>query len=130
VSNGLKPVFGRPQPRHRRVRKPQVMRGSFPSGHGAAEIAYTFGAAQEIHPTLLPFGALAILGHWSLVRAGKHYTSDMLGGKAMGLAVVALTARLWPPAGPTKGIPARLAGEPAEGGRELRRHAATPLTGG
>lgn len=97
VANGLKPVFSRPQPRHRFVRKPEIVRGSFPSGHGAAEIAYVFGAGQEIHPIGLRLGTVAMLGHWGLVRAGKHYRSDMVGGKAIGLAVVALLAKVWPP---------------------------------
>jgi len=32
VGNLPKPLFGRPQPRHRRAKKPQVIFGAFPSG--------------------------------------------------------------------------------------------------
>ena len=96
VGNGLKPVFGRPQPRHRFKRRPQVVRGSFPSGHAAAEVAYTFGAAAELPAAFLPVGTMALMAHWSLTRAGKHYVSDTIWGGTIGLGVVALVARLWP----------------------------------
>ena len=97
VGNLPKPLFGRPQPRHRKVKKPEVFRGSFPSGHNTAEVAYVFGASQEAPAAFIPLGALALAGHWSLVRAGKHYVSDTLVGGTMGLGVAALTARVWPP---------------------------------
>jgi membrane-associated phospholipid phosphatase len=92
----MKPLFGRAQPRHRRRKTPQVMRGSFPSGHAAAEVACTFGAAQELPAAFIPFAALAVLGHWSLFRARKHYVSDMLVGGTIGLGLVVLVARVWP----------------------------------
>lgn len=97
IANGLKPIFSRPQPRHRKVQKPQVAKAAFPSGHGAAELAYTYGAALEDPRLRLPLGALAILAHFSQVRSGKHYRSDMLAGKAIGLIVVALTKKVWAP---------------------------------
>jgi undecaprenyl-diphosphatase len=96
VGNGLKPLFGRPQPRHRLRRRPQVVRGSFPSGHGAAEVAYTFGAAQEAPIAFVPFAAMALLAHWSLVRSSKHYVADMLVGGTLGLILVGLVAMVWP----------------------------------
>jgi|GEM_PF-3328071 len=97
AGNLPKPLFGRAQPRHLRVRKPQVVRGAFPSGHAAAEVAYVFGASLEAPIAFLPLGTMAMLAHLSLVRAGKHYISDTLVGGMIGLAVVALTARAWPP---------------------------------
>lgn len=97
VGNLQKPLFGRAQPRHRWPRKPQVLRGAFPSGHAAAEVAYVFGAALEAPATFLPLGTMALLAHLSLVRAGKHYISDTLVGGFIGLGVVALTAQAWPP---------------------------------
>ena len=96
VGNGLKPLFQRPQPRHSSPRKPQVVRGSFPSGHGAAEVAFTFAAAQELPASFLAFGAMAAFGHWSLVRARKHYVSDMVVGGTIGLGLVAATSKVWP----------------------------------
>lgn len=97
AGNLPKPLFGRAQPRHLRVRKPQVVRGAFPSGHAAAEVAYVFGASLEAPIAFLPLGTMAMLAHLSLVKAGKHYISDTLVGGMIGLAVVALTARAWPP---------------------------------
>lgn len=96
LGNLPKPLFGRPQPRHRRAKKPQVFRGSFPSGHNTAEVAYVFGASQEAPAAFIPLGTLAVLAHWSLVRAGKHFVSDTLVGGAMGLAVAAVAAKVWP----------------------------------
>jgi len=97
VGNLPKPLFGRAQPRHSRPRKPQVIRGSFPSGHNAAEVAYVFGASLEAPIVFLPLGTMALLGHLSLVKAGKHYVSDTIVGGFIGLAVAILTAKAWAP---------------------------------
>jgi membrane-associated phospholipid phosphatase len=61
AGNLLKPLFGRAQPRHSRPRKPQVVRGAFPSGHAAAEVAYVFGASLEAPAAFLPLGVMALL---------------------------------------------------------------------
>lgn len=103
VGNLPKPLFNRAQPRQRRPRKPQILRGSFPSGHGAAEVAYVFGASQEAPLLLLPLGTAAALAHWSLVRAGKHYVGDFLVGGSMGLAIAFAALRLKPPPLATRG---------------------------
>lgn len=97
AGNLPKPLFGRPQPRHRWARKPQVMRGAFPSGHAAAEVAYVFGASLEAPAAFLPLGTMALLAHLSLVKDGRHYISDTLVGGTMGIGVVVLTAKAWPP---------------------------------
>ena len=97
AGNLPKPLFGRAQPRHSRPRKPQVIRGSFPSGHNAAEVAYVFGASLEAPIVFLPMGTMALLGHLSLVKAGKHYVSDTIVGGIIGLAVAVLTAKAWAP---------------------------------
>jgi membrane-associated phospholipid phosphatase len=97
AGNLPKPLFGRAQPRHSRPRKPQVVRGSFPSGHNAAEVAYVFGASLEAPVAFLPFGTMALLAHLSLVKAGKHYISDTIVGGFIGLAVAGFTAKAWPP---------------------------------
>jgi membrane-associated phospholipid phosphatase len=97
AGNLPKPLFGRAQPRHPQPRKPQIIRGAFPSGHAAAEVAYVFGASLEAPVTFLPLGTMALLAHLSLVKAGKHYISDTLVGGMIGLAMVALTAKAWPP---------------------------------
>jgi membrane-associated phospholipid phosphatase len=97
AGNLPKPLFGRAQPRHRWPRKPQVIRGAFPSGHAAAEVAYVFGASLEAPIVFLPLGTMALLAHLSLIKSGKHYISDTLVGGMIGIAVVALTAKAWPP---------------------------------
>jgi membrane-associated phospholipid phosphatase len=97
AGNLPKPLFGRAQPRHRRPRRPQVIRGAFPSGHAAAEVAYVFGASLEAPIAFVPLGTMALLAHLSLIKAGQHYISDTLVGGTIGLAVVALTAKAWPP---------------------------------
>jgi membrane-associated phospholipid phosphatase len=97
AGNLPKPLFGRAQPRHPRPRKPQVVKGAFPSGHAAAEVAYVFGASLEAPVAFLPLGTTAMLAHLSLVKSGKHYISDTLVGGIIGLAMVALTAKAWPP---------------------------------
>lgn len=97
LGNLPKPAFGRPQPRHRWARKPQVARGAFPSGHAAAEVAYVFGASLEAPVVFVPLGAMAMAAHLSLIKAGKHYVSDQVVGGTVGLGIVALTAKLWPP---------------------------------
>jgi len=98
VGNLPKPLFNREQPRHRKPKNPQVLRGSFPSGHGAAEVAYVFGASQEAPLLFGPLGAAAALAHWSLVRAGKHYVSDFAVGGTIGLLIAFAALRLRPPA--------------------------------
>jgi membrane-associated phospholipid phosphatase len=96
VGNLPKPLFGRAQPRHRWARKPQVIRGSFPSGHACAEVAFVFGAAQEAPLAFLPFGTMAMLAHLSLTRDGKHYVTDTLVGGTMGVLIAAYAGRRWP----------------------------------
>ena len=97
VGNLPKPLIRRPQPRHRWPKKPQVVKGAFPSGHAAAEVAYVFGASLEAPVAFLPLAAMALTSHMSLVRAGKHYVSDTVVGGFIGLAVVALSAKAWRP---------------------------------
>lgn len=96
AGNLPKPLFSRPQPRFRRAKRPEIVRGSFPSGHGAAEVGYVFGATLEAPILFLPLGTAAMLAHWSLVRAGKHYVTDLLVGGTMGLAIALISKRAWP----------------------------------
>ena len=97
AGNLPKPLFGRAQPRHPRPRKPEIVKGAFPSGHAAAEVAYVFGASLEAPGAFLPLATMALLAHLSLVKAGKHYISDTLVGGMIGLVVVVLTAKAWSP---------------------------------
>jgi undecaprenyl-diphosphatase len=99
VANVLvKPLVARrrPPPARRKLIGPVTT--SFPSGHGATDVAFVFGASQELPASFLPLGALATVAHWSLVRSGGHYPSDVVAGGFVGLAVALLTRRFWPPA--------------------------------
>jgi undecaprenyl-diphosphatase len=120
AGNLPKPLFGRAQPRHRRPRKPQVIRGSFPSGHAVAEVAYVFGASLEAPIVFVPLGTMALLTHLSLIKAGKHYISDTLVGGTIGLAVVVLTATRSPTPDPQG------AGSDRRGCHTLRLRPLTP----
>ena len=79
------------------LESPKLSEESFPSGHNAAEVAYVFGASLEASIVFLPLGTMALLGHLSQVKAGKHYVSDTIVGGFIGLAVALLTAKAWAP---------------------------------
>ncbi len=69
---------------------------SFPSGHAAADLAFTFGAAQELPALLVPLVAATFPAHWSLVRSNGHHTTDVLMGGIVGLLVAWGMWKLWP----------------------------------
>lgn len=96
VGNMPKTLFGRHQLRHRRVRNPKIVRGSFPSGHACAQVAFVFEAAQEAPKAFLPFATMAMLAHLSLTKNGKHFVSETLVGDTMGRLIAAYAAKRWP----------------------------------
>ena len=70
---------------------------SFPSGHAASDLAFAFGAAQELPRVFLPLSACTMAVHWSLVRKRAHYPSDVIAGGVLGIAVALAAWKLWPP---------------------------------
>lgn len=70
---------------------------SFPSGHAASDLAFAFGAAQELPRAFLPLSVCTLAVHWSLVRKRAHYPSDVIAGGALGIAVALAAWKLWPP---------------------------------
>lgn len=72
---------------------------SFPSGHAATDLAFTLAAAHEIPLLFLALAPLTTAAHWSLVRSRGHYPSDVIAGGFIGVAVVLIAWRVWPPKG-------------------------------
>jgi membrane-associated phospholipid phosphatase len=70
---------------------------SFPSGHAASDLAFVFGAAQEMPRAFVPLSAFSLAVHWSLIRKRAHYPSDVLVGGALGIGVALGMWKLWPP---------------------------------
>lgn len=76
---------------------------SFPSGHAASDLAFAFGAAQELPLAFVPLSACTMAVHWSLVRKRAHYPSDVLAGGLLGIGVALTMWKLWPPRRPARG---------------------------
>jgi membrane-associated phospholipid phosphatase len=88
---------------------------SFPSGHVASDLAFVFGAAQELPRAFLPLSACSLAVHWSLIRKRAHYPSDVIAGGVLGIAVAMVVWKLWPPGHPANEdaplVPAGVGGE-------------------
>jgi membrane-associated phospholipid phosphatase len=93
----IKAVVGRKHPPGAALHQLGPFTSSFPSGHAAADLAFTFGAAQELPRLFFPLSLCTMAVHWSLVRKRAHYPSDVLVGGILGLAVAATAWTLWPP---------------------------------
>ena len=93
----IKPLVGRRRPPGAGTRRIGPITSSFPSGHAASDLAFTFGVAQELPFLLVPLSAATAAAHWSLVRSRGHFPTDVLAGGALGIAVAVAAARLWPP---------------------------------
>jgi membrane-associated phospholipid phosphatase len=93
----IKRLFRRPRPICAGMRAAGPLTSSFPSGHTAADLSFIFGAAQELPVLLLPLSIGTLASHWSLLRARKHYPSDIVAGGAIALAVTGAAWKLRPP---------------------------------
>lgn len=93
----IKAVVGRRHPPGSARHQLGPVTSSFPSGHAASDLAFVFGAAQELPVAFLPLSACTLAVHWSLVRRRAHYPSDVLTGGALGIAVALAVWKLWPP---------------------------------
>jgi membrane-associated phospholipid phosphatase len=94
----LKRLVRRPRPRGAGLMALGPVTSSFPSGHTATDLSFTFGAAQEAPALLAPLSLATLGSHWSLIRGREHYPSDVLAGGALATTVAVLASRLWPPA--------------------------------
>jgi hypothetical protein len=79
----IKRVFRRRRPLGAGVRSVGPLTSSFPSGHTASDLGFMFGAAQELPLVLIPLTIGTLGSHWSLLRARKHYPSDIVAGGAI-----------------------------------------------
>jgi len=93
----VKAVVGRRHPPGSARHQLGPVTSSFPSGHAASDLAFVFGAAQELPVAFVPLSACTLAVHWSLVRRRAHYPSDVLAGGALGIAVALTIWKLWPP---------------------------------
>ncbi|MCA1697449.1 MAG: phosphatase PAP2 family protein, partial [Actinobacteria bacterium] len=104
----IKHVIGRRRPRGAGLRGPGPLTTSFPSGHTASNLGFMFGAAQELPLLIVPLTVATLGSHWSLIRARKHYPSDVIGGGAIALAVTAAAWKIHPPRRDPRNGPARV----------------------
>lgn len=93
----IKAAVGRRHPPGSALHQLGPFSSSFPSGHAAADLAFVFGASQEMPRAFVPLSCASLAVHWSLVRKRAHYPSDVLAGGALGIAVALAAWRLWPP---------------------------------
>lgn len=94
----VKPLFARRRPWRAQLMHVGPLTSSFPSGHTATDLGFTFGAAQELPWLLAPLSFVTLGSHWSLLRAREHYPSDVVAGGALAFVVAGAAWKLWPPA--------------------------------
>lgn len=94
----FKRLFGRPRPLGARlIGRGAPLTSSFPSGHTATDLSFVLGASQELPPLILPLSVATLTSHWSLIRARRHYPSDIIAGGAIAFTVTGLAWLLRPP---------------------------------
>lgn len=94
----LKSAIGRDRPAGAGPLGMGTLTSSFPSGHAGSDLAFVFGAAQELPVVVVPLSAATLAAHWSLVRSRRHYPSDVFAGGVLGIATALVAWLLWPPA--------------------------------
>ena len=95
----LKRLVGRRHPRGAGLMRIGPVTSSFPSGHAASDLSFTFGVAQELPLLFLPLSLATVGAHAALLRGREHYPSDVFFGGALGIAVAVAAWALWPPRG-------------------------------
>lgn len=93
----IKPLVSRSRPPGAGRGRVEPVTSSFPSGHAATDLAFALGASQELPALFVPLSVATLAAHWSLVRNGGHYPSDVWGGGVVGVAVAVGTWALWRP---------------------------------
>ncbi|MCA1693858.1 MAG: phosphatase PAP2 family protein [Actinobacteria bacterium] len=93
----IKALVGRRHPPGSALLQLGPFTSSFPSGHAAADLAFVFGAAQELPAAFVPLSCASLAVHWSLIRKRAHYPTDVLAGAGLGIAVALASRKLWAP---------------------------------
>ena len=93
----LKRLVGRRHPRGAGLMRLGPATSSFPSGHAASDLSFTFGVAQELPLLFIPLSAATVGAHWALIRGREHYPSDVFAGGALGIAVALAAWIVRPP---------------------------------
>ncbi len=93
----IKRLVGRRHPRGAGLMRLGPATSSFPSGHAASDLSFTFGVAQELPLLFIPLSAATVSAHWALIRGREHYPSDVFAGGALGIAVALAAWIIWPP---------------------------------
>jgi membrane-associated phospholipid phosphatase len=93
----IKAVVGRRHPPRSALLQLGPFTSSFPSGHAAADLAFVFGAAQEIPKAFIPLSCATLAVHWALIRKRAHYPSDVIAGGVLGIVVSLVVWKVWPP---------------------------------
>lgn len=69
---------------------------SFPSGHSASAAAFVTAVAMESPKLGLALAPVAAAVGYSRVHVGVHWSSDVVAGAALGVAMATWTERWWP----------------------------------
>jgi membrane-associated phospholipid phosphatase len=96
----IKPLVGRSRPPGAGEGRVGPVTSSFPSGHAATDLAFSFGVAQELPWLFIPLAGATAAAHWSLVRSRGHYPTDVFAGGVLAVALALAAWRLWPPGPP------------------------------
>ena len=96
----IKALVGRRHPPGSARHQAGPFTSSFPSGHAASDLAFVFGAAQELPRAFIPLSGCTLAVHWALIRKRAHYPTDVVAGGALGVAVALTVWKLWPPQTP------------------------------
>ena len=108
----VKPLVRRPRPEKAGDGRSGPVTSSFPSGHAASGLAFTFGVAQELPLLFVPRALATAVGHWALIGSRSHRASEVFVGGAIGVGVALAASQLWPSTA-SRGEPDRA--EPADG---------------
>ncbi len=97
LSKMLKRLFSRERPSMAIIGFDKIINpptcGSFPSGHAAASIAFSFALILIAHPFAAIVTVWAVLISFSRLYLGVHFLSDVIGGVFLGIGSAYLCSK-------------------------------------